>query len=118
MQFVEKFRPICFANQLERLLVRFVKSSEHIKKHIQSITTNPLQGDRIPGFGSLHLRKSRIPLKGYNIGKSGGLRFIFMVDNPNKWVLPIALYFKGDYKTENSVQAMVKENLKSILDSL
>lgn len=118
MQFAEKFRPPCFANQLERLLVGFIKSSERVQKYIQSITINPLQGDRIPGFGSLHLRKLRIPLKEYNIGKSGGLRFIFMVNDTNKWVLPIALYFKGDYKTENSVQAMVRENLKSILDSL
>ncbi len=107
-------RPACFNHQLKKLIKKYKNSAKNINKDIDSIVKKPIQGDRIPRFGELHLRKLRIPLKEYKIGKSGGLRLIYLLNITENWIIMIAVYSKTDYKSEHSVQTMIKENLKSI----
>lgn len=108
----------CFSRQLKELLDTYSKSKKDIESDIADIITTPIQGDRVPGFSTLHVRKTRLPLKEYDIGKRGGLRLVYMVNDELKWILMIAIYSKKGYKKESVVQRMVKDNLKSILSSL
>ncbi|MFQ5715373.1 MAG: type II toxin-antitoxin system RelE/ParE family toxin [Candidatus Scalinduaceae bacterium] len=118
MPFIEISRPACFTHQLEKLIKKYKKSEKSIIKQIDSILNNPFQGNRIPGFGNAHMRKVRIPLKEYGIGRSGGIRIIYIVVEDNNKMLMVAIYTERDYKTENSVQSMIRQNLKSIDSSL
>ncbi|MGR3175211.1 MAG: hypothetical protein ACUZ8N_11530 [Candidatus Scalindua sp.] len=119
MPFTELDRPACFTNQLEKLIKKYKKSETALIKEVNSILKKPLElGNRIPKFGSDHIRKLRIPLKEYNIGKSGGIRIIYLVDIDTEKVLMVAMYIKSDYKTETSTQSMIRKNLKSIDSAL
>lgn len=119
MPFIEPTRHECFTRQLDKLISKFKNSKKTIVKQIDSILKKPLSASvRIPGFGELHMRKLRLGLKEYRIGKSGGIRIIYMIDVSNKWILMVSAYFKRDNKTEREIQSMIKENLKSILNSL
>lgn len=109
--------PPCFTHLLENLLKKFPKSKIEINEAINSLKDNPFQGDRVPGFGKTHLRKLRISLKEYNIGKRGGLRVLFLIDELNKSIVLIAVYYKGEHKSESSTLKLIKNNLKSILQS-
>lgn len=114
MPFSEISRPDCFTCQLDKLIKKYKNSKEELEKHIKSIVTNPIQGDRILRFQGLHIRKLRMPLKEYKLGKSGGVRVIYMVDTTHKWVLMIAIYSKKSNNSEKAIQTMIKDNLKSI----
>lgn len=118
MPFSELPRHACFQNQLDTLTERFKNSKTTIVKHLDILKTDPFKGDRIPGHGNMHMRKLRVPLKEYKIGKRGGLRLVYMIFESNKQLLMVAIYSKRDYKTESSIQNMLRDNLKSILASL
>lgn len=108
----------CFSHQLNKITSKFSKSKTDIENEIKCIESTPLQGDRIREYGSLHLRKLRLPLKAYNIGKRGGLRVIYMIDEKNKWIMMVSIYSKRDNISEQDHVRNTKENLKSILSSL
>ncbi len=107
--------PACFSRILKNLLKKFSRSSNTIINQLDSIYSNPTQGDRMPGFAPLHLRKTRFGLPEYNIGKSGGIRVIWLLHGSEAFPLLISIYFKGDYRSETDVVALVKKNLKDLL---
>jgi len=41
-----------------------------------------------------------------------------MLDEERKWIVMVAIYHKSDYKNEHSIQKMIKENLRSLLEHL
>lgn len=120
MPFIEPFRAACFEKQYSYLLTdKFPKSKGSIDELINKIITNPLQGDRFPGFGqNTHIRKLRIGLKEYHLSKRDGLRLIWLLNEESKWVLMVAIYYEPEYKREQKIQAMIKENLKSIVSHI
>ena len=90
----EIYYPACFKNQLDKILKKYKNSAESIIGFIKSLAKNPSQGDRIPRFGVVHLRKLRVPLKKYRIGKSGGLRVIYMIGENCNTIFMVAIYFE------------------------
>ncbi len=110
--------PSCFNRLLKDILKKFIKSKQTILVLLASLSLRPSGGDRIPGFAPFDLRKVRFGLPEYRIGKSGGLRVIYMVHPSRVIPLFISIYFKGDYRSEHDVVALVKSNLKEILETL
>jgi mRNA-degrading endonuclease RelE of RelBE toxin-antitoxin system len=107
----------CFSRQLNHITSKYSRSKKKIEAAIQKVKTMPLQGDEIRGYGSLHLRKIRLPLKAYDIGKRGGLRVIYMVDINHEWIIMVNIYSKRENNPERDHIKKTKENLKSILAS-
>jgi hypothetical protein len=103
----------CYNN----IISSFSKSKDYIKEEITRILKNKL-GKTIPGFGEFVLKKERIGLKAYRIGKSGGLRFIYLFLKEKIRLIPIYLYKKGEHKKEHNVTKEITANLKKILEEL
>jgi len=87
----------CIRKQIKKLSKKFVKLENDLSEVFDSLEQNPMQGDRFPGFGDIHVRKLRIALKAQNIGKSGGPRLIFMVLEDKEKIIRIALYLESPY---------------------
>ncbi|MBA4348540.1 MAG: hypothetical protein C0415_00925 [Thermodesulfovibrio sp.] len=117
MPFNEPFRATCFTKQYDYLFnSKFPKSKNSVKAIIDGIIINPLQGDRFPGFGqNTHIRKLRIGLKEYHISKRDGLRLIWLLNEDKKWILMVSLYHEREYKREQIIQEMIRDNLRSII---
>ena len=82
-----------FHNALEDILKRFNLTKEELKKEAKELTSNPYKGDPISNYP--RFRKLRMKIPGHR-GKSGGLRFIYYVNEPEKAIIPIHIYFKGE----------------------
>jgi hypothetical protein len=114
-------RPKCFEKQLHGITKKkFSKSTDSINKTINDVLHhNPFPpGDLIPGFHPLLLYKWRLPLKEYNIGDRGGLSVIYLLLEQLDQLVFIAMYYKGEHKSEPEKMAMIKRNLKSILSDV
>jgi len=107
-----------FTSQLEDILKKFTNSKKDIENEINNLSNNPLQGERVVGLGQLHVRKLRLPVKKYNIGKSKGLRVIFMVNEDKYKLFMICIYFKGDYQSEQQVISLIKNTLRKHIQAL
>ena len=110
--------PPCFSRLLKDILKKFPKSESSVLGLLATLSRNPMQGDRMPGFAPMHLRKLRAGLPEYRIGKSGGLRVIYMLHESRPEPLFVTVYYKGDYSSEHDVVALVKSNLRAILASI
>jgi hypothetical protein len=72
-------------------------------------------GDRYPGFGDdLIVRKQRIGLPEYKLGRSRGLRVIclFLVHKGKK--VPLVIYQKSKAGQENKVKQLIITRLKEM----
>lgn len=120
MPYTEPFRAACFEKQYNYLLTdKFPKSKNSVDDLIKKIISSPIQGDRFPGFGQdIHIRKLRVGLKEYCLSKRDGLRLIWQLNEKNKWVLFVAIYYESEYSREQKIQAMIRENLKSIISHI
>jgi len=105
----------CYSNQLKKLLKTYPKSEAEIKKEVDSVKEDPMQGLPYQGMSVSGLRKKRIALKKYKVGKSGGLRFIFLVSKKRMDITRIAIYQEKDYGSEGAIKRMIRENIKAIL---
>lgn len=114
MPFAEIPPPPSFGNQLKDIIKKYSNSEQDIKNELDDILNNPKKGDPIPAFGQMELHKLRIALKKYGIGKSKGLRLIFLVNKELKTVTKLVIYSKSDYKGEKWVTAAVIDALKEI----
>ncbi|MEO7931573.1 MAG: hypothetical protein ABIT76_00295 [Chthoniobacterales bacterium] len=63
---------------------------------LQALRLNPYYGLAIPGFHQL--RKMRLRAPGLNVGKSGGYRLIYRVEEMDEalYLIFLETYFKGD----------------------
>lgn len=120
MPFTEPFRPDCFIKQFDSLFNdKFPKSKDSTQEKIEGLIKNPFQGDRCPGYGqSVHIRKIRHGLKEYKISQRDGLRIIYLLNEQEKWILMVAIYYKKDCTNEQKNAEMMKRNLKLILAQL
>lgn len=106
-----------FNTCLKRILKKFPNSERTIRKEIERLGINPDQGDKYPGFGAFAVRKMRIRLPEYGMGKRGGLRLIFLVHPEKGKIVPLILYQKGLFP-EQEVRAAIIAALKEIAAEL
>ena len=83
-----------FTKRLKKLTRKYSRSSQHITNTIDSLTKDPTQGDSYPGFGDLTVRKLRIGLPEYKLGKSNGLRLLHLFIEKKKLIIPLTIYAK------------------------
>ena len=104
-----------FAKSYEDILKKYPKSKEEIEKFIDTIDVKFEMADIYPGIVP-EVRKLRIALRSYNIGKSAGVRLICA--KFSKIYIPIFIYKKGQFKKESDVINYVKNALRSLIVEL
>ena len=114
---IEVLRLHSFEAQLKKITKKFKSSKVDIEETINSLASNLDQGDPVQA-GPLHVRKIRIPLKAYSIGKSKGIRLLALVQIDLNRVIPIAIYHKGDINKEGDASKLIREQLKKIFEEL
>jgi len=82
-----------FYKNLEYILKKFNLTEEELRKEAVELTINPYKAPPISNYP--RFRKLRIKIPGF-IGKRGGLRFIYYIDESEKAIIPIYIYFKGE----------------------
>jgi hypothetical protein len=105
-----------FEKQLKDIYLKYSRAKDHIESVINNLT--PQHGDNCTGYGGNQIRKLRIGLKSYKIGKSGGLRLLFLVLPPKVWIIPINIYSKVGFRSEEKVKSETKEALKQVLKEI
>lgn len=107
-----------FARVLEKCLKQYPLSKQDIQDYIaKDCEPDADQGDRCQGYGGIDVRKLRIPLEKYRLGKSHGLRLLYLVEQTEKGqsVLPFFMYKKGYFSKESHAMADAKKVLKETL---
>ena len=84
-----------FIRDIKDLRKKFRKIHSDINSLLEDIIRNPKSHDPIPGYAGL-LYKARYPIESANIGIRGGLRLIYVLDERNRLITPVNVYFKGD----------------------
>lgn len=107
-----------FEHCLNKILKKFPKSQASIDKQIGSLTISQSQGDKVPGFGCLEVRKLRIHLKEYKLGKSNGARLLYLYIPDKDVVLPIDIYPKKPSRPEREILNTTKKTIAEILQEL
>jgi hypothetical protein len=115
-KFTELPRRPAFANRLQALFKKFPKSEKAITGILEGLKDDPFQGDRLSGIGSAHVRKLRIPLKDYEIGKSAGLPVLFLLDEIGCRLLFVVIYHKGKGLKEHEILNLAKDVVREHLD--
>ncbi len=105
-----------FIASKKTVLKKYPKAKADIENATAKVRKNPGLGDLFPGVGGHGTRKARFPLRAYNIGKRGGLRFIFFPTE--KAIIPIHIYAKKEWRSEHEVIETVKAKLKLIIAEL
>ncbi len=118
MNFDENPPPNSFRKSLKEIFKKYPNSRNDIEAELDKLKKNPLKGEIIPGFTSYQLRKIRLPLKKYKIGKRKGLRVICLVNVQEKKITLLHIYSKMQYKNEEEVIKKVKEALKELKGEL
>jgi len=103
MNFDENPPPNSFRKSLKEIFKKYPNSRNDIEAELDKLKKNPLKGEIIPGFTSYQLRKIRLPLKKYKIGKRKGLRVICLVNVQEKKITLLHIYSKMQYKNEEEV---------------
>ena len=111
-------RLACFERQVKRVLKKHSNSTKHVNDVITGLADKPNQGDVYPGFNPVSVRKMRIGLPEYRIGKRGGLRLVFLTVPIKKKIIPLAIYRKKLFSSEQDVRMRIQESLKAITDEL
>ncbi|MDM8550365.1 hypothetical protein QUF72_09815 [Desulfobacterales bacterium HSG2] len=111
----ELIRTEPFERQFRKILKQFPRSAGSINSAIDDLADN-LKGDAYPGFYEFTIMKLRIPLKEYKIGKSSGLRLVYLLLEDKNKLIPLLIYYKVKFPTEHKVKKMIKKKLKEVLE--
>lgn len=103
-----------FEAELDKISANYPKSKTDIENFINDLSGGPLQGRAYPGFGSNQVFKTRVPLKSYRLGKSQGLRLIYLVIHDREMIIPLTIYPKKGFGKEQKVIQKIKESLKAV----
>lgn len=104
-----------FIKHYKDILRKFNLTEEELRKDAIELTINPYKAPPLGNYP--RFRKLRIKIPGL-IGKRGGLRFIYYIDEPEKTIIPIYIYFKGEKedltlsdlkKLESELAAILKQ---------
>jgi hypothetical protein len=103
-----------FNSQQKDIIKKYPNSKDTIEEAIQNLKKNPAQGNQIPGFRDVQVRKMRIGLPEYNLSQSKGLRLVFVFHPYKEEILPLLIYKKG-ILTEKQILSKLKKVLKRVL---
>ena len=106
-----------FKALFEKTIASFIKSRKDVSESINSLKSGPT-GNTYPGFKEHVVKKIRIALKEYKIGKRKGLRFIYLYLKDKNKLIPLFIYKKGVFKNENKIKEKIKHVLPKILIEL
>jgi len=98
-----------FRRRLKKLSKRYRRIGEDYKSLIETLESNPLTGDAIPGFGN-KIYKIRMRSSNMKRGKRGGFRVIYYLSDHIVYLLTI--YAKA--KREEISVKEIKEALKGL----
>lgn len=107
--------PSVFIKALKTLSKKYPNSKKRIRKTVDSLKKDPEQGVLYPGFGNLFVRKMRIRLPEYKIGKSNGLRLLHLFIKDKGKVVPLVIYAKKSIGSEKTVRDLIVSALKEIV---
>lgn len=107
-----------FEKHLKKIFKKYPKSKKRITKQIEKLAKKPEQGHIYPGFGPLKVRKVRFALPEYKMGKSRGLRLIYLFLVVKDKVIPLSVYAKSGYGSEHEIKALLIERIGELADEL
>jgi len=107
-----------FAASKKRALKKFPDCNGDVDAFVDGLCQNPDQGDVFPSFQRITIRKVRLPLKAYGIGKSGGLRLLFFVYPDKMKLVPLFLYVKGQFADEKKVRQAANKTIQNVVKEL
>jgi hypothetical protein len=107
-----------FDRLLQETLKKYPLSLPNISRLIDSLPVNYQEGEVYPGFGGLQVRKLRLPLKEYGLGKRKGLRLLCLVAPEKGQIVPLMIYKKGEFASESKVVAEARKLLAALLSEL
>lgn len=109
-----------FDKLFNKVLKPWPKSWHQVREFITHfLPENPGLGDKYPGFGpDTDVRKIRIGLDHYRIGKRNGLRLIYLYLTRKNDLIPLFIYKKASVKAEHRIKAEAARALKSVLSEM
>jgi len=110
-------RTRAFETALSKALKSYPLSLKATSNAIDDLSSCVEAGDPYPGFGHT-VRKLRLPLKAYSIGKSKGLRLVYMVLQAKETIVPLYIYKKGHPPQETDIRDGIRSAMKAILAEL
>jgi mRNA-degrading endonuclease RelE of RelBE toxin-antitoxin system len=87
-----------FIRCVKKLKRKFPLIEDDLFPVLDAVSENPRIGTSMRGFGE-KIYKIRVPLKSHGIGKSAGLRLLYVWDNHADVIVPIMLYHKANVET-------------------
>ncbi len=105
-----------FLSDKKKILKKFPNIADEIEEALNELKEEPDRGERYPGFGDIDIRKIRVGLKKYNVGKRGGLRLIYLTKDER--LIPLILYHKGGWRSEKETKKRILARLRDIAKSL
>jgi mRNA-degrading endonuclease RelE of RelBE toxin-antitoxin system len=84
-----------FLSEYKSALKKFPAFKSDVFKTFEQLETAPNSGDRMKHTNTF-VYKIRIGVKKQGIGKSGGYRLIYHVDDERRVITPLAIYYKPD----------------------
>lgn len=107
--------PNSVRREFKSILKTYPRSKKGIRKKINDLKKNPLQGNPVPGFGDFEVRKLRIGLPEYNISPRKGLRLTFFYKVEESRIILLTIYRKSTYGGEAEVTELMKKNIREAL---
>lgn len=108
-------------NSFEKTLKRTLKKHDKCLNRVLSHCWDTLKlcesDDKCPGYFNRHVRKKRIGLSSYKIGKQKGLRLLYLVLDEVGALVPFFIFKKGD-STEHTLQSRAKKALEEALEEV
>jgi mRNA-degrading endonuclease RelE of RelBE toxin-antitoxin system len=102
-----------FLSEYKSALKKFPTFKSDIYKKFEELESAPTSGDRMK-YTNTFVYKIRIGVKKQGIGKSGGFRLIYHVDDKRRVITPLAVYYKPD-KTDIEADDL-QARLKKLID--
>ncbi len=107
-----------FKSEYKAALKKFRTFRDDLTSTFQVLEKAPEAGDRMK-YADSYVFKIRIGVRGSGIGKSGGYRLIYHVDQARLVITPLTLYFKRDREslTVSELGSRLDKLVKYIEDS-
>ena len=106
-----------FITSLKQLFRKYPKCQGEVLDVILQQKVAP-GGDFYPGFNRHIIRKLRIGLPSYRLGKRSGARFVYLLLKEKALIIPIIIYKKGRLGKEKKVIKKIKATLPALLTEL
>lgn len=101
-----------FIRQTRHILKKYPKFKDQLSDYLELLEKNGPMGDRWPKHPTLW--KDRLPIKAYNIGARGGIRFAahYNEEVARDTVVPLLIYLKSEIP--NPKEEMIRRAIKEL----